>query len=106
MYSAINGDVDKLVDDFAAEAERLWAIEGRSHRLTDIIAAQYMGLSYQARGIDHAVLRYLSEAVQIGTSMGLFGVEQTTAQSRMCSLSPAQARATSYSAWGIFNWAT
>jgi len=106
MYSAIAGDVDKLVDDFAAEAERLWVIEGCSHRLTDIIAAQYMSLSYQARGIDHAVLKYLSEAVQIGTSMGLFGVEQETAQIRIGPLSPVQARTTSYVAWGVFNWAT
>ncbi|KAI9148682.1 Nitrogen assimilation transcription factor nit-4 [Paramyrothecium foliicola] len=106
MYSAMDDGVDKLVDDFAAEAERLWASEGRSLRLTDIIAAQYMSLSYQARGIDHAVLRYLSQAVDLGTSMGLFGVEQETAQSRMGPLSPALVRTTSYSAWGIFNWAT
>jgi hypothetical protein len=106
MYSAIKDEVDTLVDDFADEAERLWASEGRSLRLTDIIAAQYMSLSYQARGIDHAVLRYLSQAVELATSMGLFGVDQEMAQSIMGPLSPALLRTTSYSAWGIFNWAT
>jgi hypothetical protein len=106
MYSAMHDEVDTLVDDFATEAERLWASEGRSLRLTDIIAAQYMSLSYQARGTGRAVLNYLSQAVELGTSMGLFGVEQEMARSIMGPLSPVLLRTTSYSAWGIFNWAT
>lgn len=106
MYNSFDSDADDLVEPFCEEAERLWKLEGGQMSAINMVAAQFLSLAYLARGKDGAVLRYLAEAVRIGTSMGLFGVEPTVAQQRMGPLSPEAVRATSYSAWGIFNWTT
>lgn len=106
MYSAIDKDADALVEPFCREAERIWELEGRELLPINMVAAQFLSLAYLVRGKDHAVLKYISEAVRIGTAMGLFGVEESIAQSRIGHLSPEQLRAISYSAWGIFNWTT
>lgn len=106
MYSSIDLQADHLVDLFCGEAERLWELENGSLSTINMVAAQFMSLAYLVREQDDAVLKYLLEAVRIGTSLGLFGVNADMAPYLRTGLSPEVARATAYSAWGIFNWTT
>lgn len=104
IYSAIDDEAESLVDGFGDEAYRLWQEDGASVSITNLLATQYMGLGYQSRGKDHAVLQFLAEAVRIGTAMGFFGLKHKPAQQRMGRLSAEQTKIASYAAWGIFNW--
>jgi hypothetical protein len=55
-------------------------------------------------GKDHYALKYMLEAISMGTRMGLFGPENTVQMSKVREVNPGLQSATSYAAWGTFNW--
>jgi hypothetical protein len=49
-------------------------------------------------------LTYVSEANSMGTRMGFFGTEHTVAMPKVREVNSELQSATSYAAWGTFNW--
>ncbi|POR36619.1 N-terminal fungal transcription regulatory domain-containing protein [Tolypocladium paradoxum] len=104
MYSAIDPQTDALTAPFCAEAERLWEMERGTNSTVNIAAAQFLSLGYLGQGRDHAVLKYLREACNMGIEMGLFGIEDGAAVASIAKLTGEAKRAHMYAAWGVFNW--
>ncbi|PNP52481.1 hypothetical protein THARTR1_06949 [Trichoderma harzianum] len=106
MYSSLDTEALTLVDAFCGEAETLWKSERLAPSVLTMVAAQFLSFGYLVQGKDHAVLRYLSEAIKIGTQLKLFGVKPNVGDARWDNLTPEKAKATAYSTWGVFNWIT
>ncbi|OPB46196.1 C6 transcription factor [Trichoderma guizhouense] len=106
MYSSLDTEALNLVDAFCEEAETLWKSERPAPSALTMVAAQFLSFGYLVQGKDHAVLQYLSEALKIGTQLELFGVKPNVGDARLDNLTPEMAKATAYSAWGVFNWIT
>ncbi|KAF4440587.1 Nitrogen assimilation transcription factor nit-4 [Fusarium acutatum] len=104
MYSAVDSTVQSFISQFCEEAEKRWSLEKASDSLLNLAATQLLGLAYLGNGKDHYVLTYVSEVNAMGARMGLFGVEQSVAISKAKQVSPELQSATSYAAWGAFNW--
>ena len=108
MYSTIEPEIDALVMSFCTEAERLWAIE-RNHEqdsIMNVAAAEFLCLGYIGQGRDHAILKYVSEASNMGNRMGLFGVQNTIEDKGVSEVMDEAIKARMYAAWGVFNWIT
>lgn len=105
MYSAIDPRTDKLAAEFCAEAERRWDDE-RSRgidSLPNLAAAEFLSLGYLGQGRDHSVLKYMTEACEMGNRMSLFGGEEyTIAEQEILTNDASSARM--YAAWGSFNF--
>ncbi|KAM0556847.1 hypothetical protein ACHAPJ_005519 [Fusarium lateritium] len=104
MYNTLNSNVKQYIPQFCEEAEKRWTEEKWRDSLLTLAATQLLGLAYLGDGKDHYVLTYVSEVNSMGTRMGLFGVESSVAISKARELSPEMQSATSYAAWGTFNW--
>ena len=86
------------------EAERQLTLELESPQSTTMVAAMFLSLGHLVQGKDHAVIRHLSEAAEIGVQLGLFGVPEATAEAVKARLTPTEAKALAYPSWGVFNW--
>ncbi|QGI96754.1 hypothetical protein CEK26_009823 [Fusarium fujikuroi] len=104
MYSAVDSTVQPFIPQFCEEAEKRWSLEKATDSLLNLAATQLLGLAYLGNGKDHYVLTYVSEVNAMGARMGLFGVEQSVANSKAKQVSPELQSATSYAAWGAFSW--
>lgn len=104
MYSVVDSTVQSLIPQFCEEAEKRWSLEKATDSLLNLAATQLLGLAYLGNGKDHYVLTYVSEVNAMGARMGLFGVEQSVAILKAKQVSPELQSATSYAAWGAFNW--
>ncbi|KAH6871684.1 hypothetical protein B0T10DRAFT_417034, partial [Thelonectria olida] len=104
MYSASDPTVKQYMPRFSEEAEALWSEEKCTDSLLNLAGTQLLGLAYLGDGKDHYVLTYASEANAMGARMGLFGVDPIVAASKAREVTPELQNATSYAAWGTFNW--
>jgi hypothetical protein len=104
MCTSIDSTAKEFTQQFCKEAEELWSVEKSTDSLLTLAATQLLGLAYLGNGKDHYVLTFVSEVNSMGTRMGLFGVETVAAISKAKQVSPELQSATSYAAWGTFNW--
>ncbi|KAK7928794.1 hypothetical protein PG985_005792 [Apiospora marii] len=104
MYTAIDEDVDWYTDKLGDEAERLWEEEKEHDLPLNVVSAQLLSLAFMGRGKDHKVLHFLAAAVQMGIRLGLFGVDDTTANRLVQNIPESLRDASSFIAWGVFNW--
>ncbi|KAJ4005364.1 hypothetical protein NW752_011327 [Fusarium irregulare] len=100
----VDSTVQKYITQFCEESEKRWSLEKLTDSLLTLAATQLLGLGYLGNGKDHYVLTYVSEVNSMGTRLGLFGVEPSVAVERARKISPEMQSATSYAAWGTFNW--
>ncbi|KAF6839674.1 N-terminal fungal transcription regulatory domain-containing protein (zinc finger protein) [Colletotrichum musicola] len=105
MFTALDEKASDLAQLFCTEAKRLWTQEGKGNTLLDAASAQLLSLAYLGHRKDHYVLKYLSAALRIGTRLSLFGVDPTKIAPDLRNMSTESRRASSYTAWGVFNWA-
>ena len=111
MYGYFDPKSEELAGDLCAEAERLWAIERTSatDSLTNLAAAEFICLGYLGQGKDHAIIQYITEASEMGTRLGQFGVSDDDAGVQETGTSQGSSsvqRARMFAAWGVFNWIT
>ncbi|KAM4062178.1 fungal zn(2)-Cys(6) binuclear cluster domain-containing protein [Hirsutella rhossiliensis] len=104
MYAAIDRDAYPQAQLFCVEAERLWRLEGPSDTLLNIASAQLLSLATLGQGKDHHMLEYLGATFHMGLRMSLFGVEPAVGIKMVNELPRDMRSATSYAAWGTFNW--
>ncbi|KIL91963.1 nitrogen assimilation transcription factor nit-4 [Fusarium avenaceum] len=104
MYTSIDPTAKEFTQQFCKAAEELWAVEKSTDSLLTLAATQLLGLAYLGNGKDHYVLTFVSEVNSMGTRLGLFGVETSVAISKAKQVSLELQSATSYAAWGTFNW--
>ena len=109
MFSTIDHSVEELPIQFCEEAESI--INAQNDRqvtdsVIDLAALQFLSLGYLGQGRDHAVLKYLAEAINVGERMGLWGVDDDRAKARMDKMSDDEANNFLFITWGVFNWIT
>ncbi|UPK90465.1 hypothetical protein LCI18_001400 [Fusarium solani-melongenae] len=104
MYAAWDPEVKEYLPKFSQEAEARWLAEKTNDSLPNLAVAQLLSLAYLGHGKDHLVLEFVSEANTMATRMGLLGVDPETVASTVREMAPELQRATSYAAWGTFNW--
>ncbi|KAJ3453967.1 hypothetical protein MRS44_018599 [Fusarium solani] len=102
--SASDPAAKEYTPQFREEAEKRWTDEKDTDTLLNLAGTQLLGLAYLGDGEDHYVLTYVSEANAMATRMGLFGVNPTVAAGKAREITPDLQNATSYAAWGTFNW--
>lgn len=102
MYATIDQEAQSLASSFRTEAERLWQTERDHDTILDMATAQFLSLAYIGQGRDHAVLAYLAESSNMGTRMGLFGVESAMTE-KLAGLTSDTRSAHIYTSWGVFN---
>ncbi|KAH8197917.1 hypothetical protein TruAng_007920 [Truncatella angustata] len=66
--------------------------------------AQLLSLASMANGKDYRMLDYTKVAIQMGTRLGLFGLEENSTRNLNQDMSESLRSASSFTAWGIFNW--
>jgi hypothetical protein len=104
MYSGIDPSIKEYIPLFCEEAEHRWSDEKATDSLLNLASTQLLCLAYLGDGRDHYILTYVSEANAMATRMGLFGVDPTEATMKAQEITPVLQNATSYAAWGAFNW--
>ncbi|TGJ79744.1 hypothetical protein E0Z10_g9013 [Xylaria hypoxylon] len=99
MYSAFDQNAIQYASGFRQIAEALWKNEGDSY--SSMAGAVLLSISLMGQGKDHAVLGYATDALKMGTRLGLFGggFRQPSVGIINHDLS-----AQCYAAWGVFNW--
>lgn len=97
------GAIDK-VELFRIEAERLSEAETNPYTALNMATEMFLSLGYLMQGKDHASLRHLSKASNIGIQLCLFGVPEGIGQAALNRMTPDEIHATQYPAWGVFNW--
>jgi len=104
MYSAFDREASQRADEFRREAEKLWETEEDSY--TAMAGAVLMSISLMAHGIDHAVLRYSMDALNMGERLELLrhAAEPTGLQPSKVTANDHILSAKCYAAWGTFNW--
>ena len=85
----------------------LWKREKDSYQ--SMAGAILLSISLMAHGKNHDVLTYASDAMKMGTRLGLFGAPagqaaNNTSQSSTGDATPEELSARSHAAWGVFNW--
>ncbi|KAI8627221.1 hypothetical protein F5Y19DRAFT_477790 [Xylariaceae sp. FL1651] len=105
MYSAIDKSAYDVADAFCEGAERLWQVEKSSDSLLNMAGAQLMSLAHMGHGKDGVVLYYLAEGVRMGMRLCLLGVDETAAWEKARTMPDEMRTASSFAAWGVFNWA-
>ncbi|KAF3022599.1 hypothetical protein E8E14_013659 [Neopestalotiopsis sp. 37M] len=105
MYSAIEKEANDYAQQLSAEAVRLWTAEKSSDSILTMIGAQMLSLAYMGNGKDHDVVVYQIESVRMGIRLGLLGVDEKTAASKLAHVMDEELNAYSFAAWGVFNWA-
>jgi hypothetical protein len=92
-----------MSDSFFEEGKVLWEYEQTSDSLPTAAAAQLLSLSSIYNGHDGG-LPYLRVGIEMAQRMGLFGIGESTAASAGHEGRPDHwVRATSHTAWGVFN---
>ncbi|KAH6649087.1 hypothetical protein BKA67DRAFT_576722 [Truncatella angustata] len=104
MYSAIDKVAEEYARQFCAKAERLWTVEKNCDSLLNMAGAQLLSLASMANGKDYRMLDYTKVAIQMGTRLGLFGLEENSTRNLNQDMSESLRSASSFTAWGIFNW--
>lgn len=90
---------------FFSEAEALLAQKTPLNTLTAVSAFQLLSMVAVTHGRDDIALEYLREGVRLGRLMGLFGVQSNAASANAWADGHHDWNiATSYTAWGVFNW--
>lgn len=105
MYSAIDRLADNYTEHFCAEAERLWSVTKDTDSLLNMASAQILSIAYLGHGKDQKYLECISVAVNMGVRLQVFGVDDAAMKTRYRDLPYDMQRATSFTAWGVFNWA-
>jgi hypothetical protein len=105
MYSAIDKSAHDVADAFREGAENIWLVEKTSDSLLNMAGTQLLSLAHMGRGRDGDVLYYLAEGVRMGMRLHLLGVNEVDAQERVRSIPEGMRAASSFAAWGVFNWA-
>jgi hypothetical protein len=105
MYTPFSPNMPNLCVAFFNEANKLLDEETQPHTLTTVAALQLLCLSCCMLGFWDDASTYVRRGVQIGTRMGLFGV-QSTCESANAWLADHEdwSRAASYTAWGVYTW--
>jgi hypothetical protein len=106
MYSTVDPEVEDLSCQFCEEAEGLLELQSQQEEDTMIhlAALQFLSLGYLGQGRDHAVLKYLNQAISTGERLGLWGVDDDRAKTRMNKMGSAEANNYQVITWGVFNW--
>lgn len=99
MYCVLDPTAEELALLFCKEAEELWDAERKDQRdsTMTMAATVFLCLGYLGQGRDDSVLKYLAEVTQMGTRLGLFGVEDKDKAVHVQNVDV-------YTAWGVFNW--
>ncbi|KAK6214358.1 Sodium- and chloride-dependent GABA transporter 1 [Pestalotiopsis sp. IQ-011] len=105
MYSAIEKEANNYAEQLSAEAVRLWTIEKNFDSILTMISVQMLSLAFMGNGKDHNVVVYQIESVKMGARLGLLGVDEETAASKLAKIPYERMNAYSFAAWGVFNWA-
>jgi hypothetical protein len=97
-----------LARNFRDEAASIWEAQKQSNEaatITAVATAGFLSLDALCNGMESKGVQYISDAVDMGTSMGLFGVDSVGSSARSW-LDNYQdwIRAASQTAWGIFVW--
>ncbi|KAJ3457933.1 hypothetical protein MRS44_012042 [Fusarium solani] len=104
MYTAWDPGIKEYLSKFSQEAEARWLDEKANDSLPNLAVAQLLSLAYLSHGKDHLVLTFMSQANAMATRMGLLGVNPESVASTVRGMAPELQSATSYAAWGTFNW--
>lgn len=104
MYSAVDADINSLVQPFCEEAGRIWYEEAPADSLVTLVALQLLSQAYVGHGKDHYVLIFRNEACRMSQRMSLLGVDASVASTALESMPEDERTASSYAAWGVFNW--
>ncbi|RFN50197.1 nitrogen assimilation transcription factor nit-4 [Fusarium flagelliforme] len=104
MYSALDPTVKEYTPQFSEETEKRWAEDKSTDSLLTLARIPLLGSAYLGDGKDHYALTYVSEANSMGTRMGFFGTEHAVAMPKVREVNSELQSATSYAAWGTFNW--
>ena len=102
MYATVDQEAQSLASSFRREVERLWRAERDNDTILNMATVQFLSLAYIGQGRDHAVLLYLAEASNMGTRMGLFGVDRAAGKT-LAGLTSDARSAYKYTSWGVFN---
>ncbi|KAJ8131725.1 hypothetical protein O1611_g1898 [Lasiodiplodia mahajangana] len=104
MYSALDESAAKYASGFRQNAEALWRLEGDSY--LSMAGAVLLSISLLGQGRDHAVLSYATDAIKMGTRLGLFGDirEQPNLYHPKVETVDQDLSAQCHAAWGAFNW--
>ncbi|KAI0805335.1 hypothetical protein GGR55DRAFT_690676 [Xylaria sp. FL0064] len=106
MYSTFDESAIQYASGFCQIAEALWKFERDSYPA--MAGAILLSISLLGHGKDHDVLHYASNAMRMGTRLGLFGCGARPAGGGACpskmSVTDDELSAQCYAAWGVFNW--
>lgn len=108
MYSAVDDRAGELARRFCDKAEYLWAIERDKgiDSTTSLAATEFLSMGYLGHGRDHAVLKYLTEAANMGARMGFFKLPGLAKTNYTRDYTGDEQASRRYAAWGAFNWIT
>lgn len=104
MYSSVDPRASQYVLRFSAEAGGHWSDDESQDSILNLASLQLLSLGYLGYGDDHHGLRYLTQASDMGTRMGLFGVDPSVAAKKLAYLPQELREPTAFAAWGTFNW--
>ncbi|KAF2972120.1 hypothetical protein GQX73_g1422 [Xylaria multiplex] len=98
-YSSFDQESTQYVSEFSQTAEALWETQKDSY--SSMAGAILLSISLLGHGDSHDVLRYTTDALRMGTRLGLFcgSIYQPSVDTINDDL-----RAQCYAAWGVFNW--
>lgn len=89
------------------EAGSLLTCESRSNTLTTAAALQLLCMTAITYGRDDLSARYFHEGISIGTQLGLFNTSTDYTMTEVwLEADDEWKKAASYTAWGVFNWAS
>ncbi|PHH60750.1 hypothetical protein CDD81_1288 [Ophiocordyceps australis] len=103
VYSDDLPEADCFISKLEYETQRLWYAERSSGRdsMHSIAAAEFLSLGFLAQGRNDQVRLYFSEALQMGTRMRLFCVQDNDTDMELDHVTNS---ASMCAAWGVFIW--
>ncbi|KAI3329588.1 hypothetical protein F4824DRAFT_481941 [Ustulina deusta] len=103
MYGYFDENAIQYASGFCRIAEALWKTEKDSY--PSMAGAILLSISLMGHGKNHGVLSYASNAMKMGTRLGLFGGGiQHGASASQPGVVDDDLSAQSHAAWGVFNW--
>ncbi|KAI1349833.1 hypothetical protein F5Y01DRAFT_287708 [Xylaria sp. FL0043] len=106
MYSTFDESAIQYASGFCQIAEALWKFERDSY--PSMAGAILLSISLLGHGKDHDVLHYASNAMRMGTRLGLFSRPSRHAGGSVgppkLDVTDDELSAQCYAAWGVFNW--
>ncbi|KAI0417055.1 hypothetical protein F5X98DRAFT_342024 [Xylaria grammica] len=105
MYSSFDQNAIQYASEFCQTAEALWKTEGDSY--PSMAGAVLLSISLMGHGKDHAVLRYATDAMRMGTRLHLFGGDiphTVSGYEQSAGIINDDLIAQCHAAWGVFNW--